>query len=162
MSAFGPIDASTMVRARGIAAGFYAAGMDRDDLVQEALLGAWQARLRFRAGAGASFRTFEHECMRRRVLDAVTRARRVKRGVGAVESELTDTHKALGGPESVQELHDVMAAVRELPVHEQRALVLLAAGFSYQEIAGAEGVTAKRVDNTLFDARAALRRRLAA
>lgn len=151
-----PITQATFRRAYGIASDFFAAGMDSDDLAQEALIGAVQARRSWRPGTGCSFGTFERRCMRRRVIDVVETALRSKRGSGVRELPLSEIgDRSL---ETCNEHWSAMADVRQLPVRQQRTLVRLAAGFSYVEIAAAEGVTTKRVDNDIRLARAELRR----
>ena len=146
------VNAETVKRAYQIASGFFAAGMDRDDLAQEALIGALAARRTYRPDAGCPFSAFEHGCMRRRVLDAVNRSRTVGRGSGVTAGELTEEHP---GPQSVPdlaehraELHRLLAALPALTLTERRAVVGFAVGCTYKELG-----RKKEVDNALFRAR---------
>lgn len=109
-----PIDAQTVRRARWLAGQFFAAGMDRDDLAQEALIGAWQARQLF-DGSQGGFGAFERLVMRRRVLDAVNHSRTEKRGGDQPAVELTERVPAPDESDLLDAREDLRAVVAALP-----------------------------------------------
>lgn len=65
-----------LVRARAKA--YFIAGADRDDLVQEGMIGLFKAIRDFDAGKQASFRTFAELCIKRQIITAVKAAARQK------------------------------------------------------------------------------------
>lgn len=119
-----PITAKTVLRARWLASQFFAAGMDRDDLAQEALIGAWQARQLF-DGTQGGFGPFERLVMRRRILDAVNHARKEKRGGDQPAVQLTNwvpAPDATGFLDAREDLRAVVAALPGLTDLERAAL----------------------------------------
>jgi RNA polymerase sporulation-specific sigma factor len=67
--------------ARSATQGLYLPGAEPDDLAQEARIGVMQAIETWTPGAGSTFESFAWNLARRRALDAVTSAMRVKRRV---------------------------------------------------------------------------------
>jgi RNA polymerase sporulation-specific sigma factor len=57
---------------------YFMVGADRDDVLQEGMIGLMYAIRNFDAGAGASFRTFAELCVKRRIINAVKMAGRKK------------------------------------------------------------------------------------
>lgn len=57
---------------------YYIAGADRDDVVQEAMIGLYKAIKTFDVNGGAGFDTYANLCMRRQILDAIRSANREK------------------------------------------------------------------------------------
>jgi RNA polymerase sporulation-specific sigma factor len=64
--------------ARTKARSYFLVGSDRDDVVQEALIGLYKAIRDFEPDRGASFRTFAELCVTRQVVSAVKTANRLK------------------------------------------------------------------------------------
>lgn len=64
--------------ARIIAARYYLAGGDREDLRQEALVGLWKAIRDYRDGLGSTFDSFGELCIERQVITAIKTANRLK------------------------------------------------------------------------------------
>ena len=62
----------------GIAARYFFAGGDRDDVAQEALIGLYKAVRDFDRAAGIPFGAFAALCIRRQVITAVKTANRIK------------------------------------------------------------------------------------
>ena len=56
---------------RGRARGFFLAGGDTDDLVQEGMVGLYSAILDYSSASGKSFKNFAYLCVTRKLLDAV-------------------------------------------------------------------------------------------
>jgi RNA polymerase sporulation-specific sigma factor len=57
---------------------YFMVGADRDDVLQEGMIGLMYAIRNFNAGAGASFKTFAELCVKRRIINAVKMAGRKK------------------------------------------------------------------------------------
>ena len=57
---------------------YYIAGADRDDVVQEAMIGLYKAIKTFDVNGGAGFDTYANLCMKRQLLDAIRSANREK------------------------------------------------------------------------------------
>jgi RNA polymerase sporulation-specific sigma factor len=57
---------------------YYLVGADKEDLIQEGMIGLLSAIRTFNPGAGASFKTFSELCVKRRIINAVKTARRKK------------------------------------------------------------------------------------
>ena len=62
----------------GIERDFFLGGADRDDVIQEALIGLFKAIRDFDPAAGTRFTTFAGVCMRRNVITAIKAANRLK------------------------------------------------------------------------------------
>lgn len=66
--------------ARSKGASWFLVGGDRDDVVQEAMIGLYTAIREFDATAGASFRTFAELCVSSQLITAIRTASRLKHG----------------------------------------------------------------------------------
>jgi RNA polymerase sigma factor (sigma-70 family) len=71
---------------------------------------------------------------------------------------LTDSRRCEPAPEQRLELQERLAEVRQLPVREQRVLMLHGYGYEYDEIAAATGETRRTVARQLMRARQRLLR----
>lgn len=151
-----------------IVSDYFASGMDRDDLMQEARIGVVKA-LRDFDGTG-SLGGFVALCARRNVQSAVTMANAQKHqalneSARVVHDEDGDPIEALlfvedHGADVIDivaardRLHDAGRRVRErLTDIEYGVLLADACGYSYQEIAARLDVGEKTVDNALQRAR---------
>lgn len=65
---------------RGKANLYFMVGADRDDVIQEGMIGLLGAIRTFDPAAGASFKTFAELCVKRRIINAVKMAGRKKHG----------------------------------------------------------------------------------
>jgi RNA polymerase sigma factor, sigma-70 family len=65
---------------RGMANVYFMVGADRDDVIQEGMIGLFSAIRTFNPDAGASFKTFSEFCVKRRIINAVKMAGRKKHG----------------------------------------------------------------------------------
>ena len=57
---------------------YFMVGADRDDVMQEGMIGLFSAIRTFDPNAGASFKTFSEFCVKRRIINAIKMARRQK------------------------------------------------------------------------------------
>lgn len=123
-----------------------------DDLTQDALMKAWGARQRFRAGS--NFRAWIFTIVRNQFY---SNCRRSWRQV-AWDQEQAD--RTLTGPSSmngVLELDETRRALLELPNDQREAIILVGAGgFSYEEAANICGCAVGTVKSRVSRARAAL------
>ena len=156
-----------LVRAR--ARQYFMAGADRDDIMQEGMIGLFKAIRDFDPTKQASFRGFAELCIRRQIITAVKTASRRKHTplnsyislsmpVYEDESERTLVDM-LAERESVdpeemflrREKAEAMEAEinQKLSGLEQTVLSLYLGGMNYQEIAVELGRTPKSIDNAL-------------
>lgn len=155
---------------RSKARSYFLIGADRDDIVQEGLIGLFKAIRDYDPTRQASFHSFAELCVTRQIITAVKSATRRK------HSPLNG-YVSLSRPASMEEegerlLSDILAAkevcdpaeiivgawetefirngmVEALSDFETRVLRLYTGGKSYQEIADALGRHTKAVDNAL-------------
>ena len=156
---------------------YFLHGADRDDMIQEGMIGLFKAIRDFRPDRDCSFRTFADVCITRQMITAV------KSGGGqrqlpliyatslnasardecgnerldiAADSEIVDPEQVLIARESIRELR---ALLRDnLSQFEWSVFVGFAEGKSYQEIADEQGSSPKSVDNALCRVRRKVQR----
>lgn len=157
---------------------FFLAGGDREDLMQEGMIGLLSAMREFDPGGGASFRTYAELCIRRRVISAAKSASRQKHsplndGVSLEEilSEENQSVSFLMGQRFDRSPEEqVLAREREgdfieaysqyLSAFEAEILHYYLSGLSYDEIAASCGRSLKSVDNAIQRIRNKLARHL--
>lgn len=155
--------------ARAKARSYFLVGADRDDVVQEAMIGLYKAVRDFSPDGGASFRGFAEMCVTRQLVDAVKSATRHKH---APLSRSVSLDKPVRGDDGDQTLGDVLPVaaaddpeslaisadeVRALKSHldevlsdlEQQVLRHHVQGKSYDEIAAMLQRHVKSIDNAL-------------
>ncbi len=136
---------------------FYLKGVDRDDIVQEGMIGLFNAIVTFNLGGEASFITYAHECIRNRILDCIRSGKRLKNKalsdsipISSVEEadscSLTPEEIAIN-TEEIETLKLII--VTSLTNDERNILNMYYDGRSYAEIAEAIGKNTKYVDNKL-------------
>ena len=158
-----------------LARAYYLAGADREDLIQEGMVGLYRAVCTYDPASvgeerAAAFSTYAEICTKHQMISAVRRAAR-KRNLPlntyiSLEREMTPD----GGP--ARDLAEILSDVyTEDPEHdlihreelvflrktmetalspfERRVLKLYLEGFSYQKIADLLGKTPKSVDNAI-------------
>ena len=156
------------VLARSKARSYFLVGSDRDDVVQEGMIGLYKAIRDFNPDKGASFRTFAELCVTRQIVTAVKGATRMKH---APLSTSVSLDKPVGGDEG-DKLGDLIPALasadpatavvsadqlRALQRHfdevlsdlEQQVLRHHVEGKSYDQIAAMLQRHVKSVDNAL-------------
>ena len=150
---------------------YFLIGADREDLVQEGMIGLYKAIRDYTPDHNAVFRSFAEMCIVRQLISAIKRATRKKHAP-------LNTYVSLYGSTFAEEdnrerpLLDTMAMVRtespedafiskESTEHilgsieklltplEKQVLDLFMDGYSYQQIAAALGRGTKTVDNAL-------------
>ena len=123
-----------------------------DDLVQETLLKAWAARLRFQAGT--NMRAWTFIILRNLFLSQMRRAR-----FKGEWDEIT-ANKLLAAPASQDrhvELGDMQRALLHLPQPQREALILVGAGgFAYEEAAEICGCAVGTIKSRVARGRVAL------
>lgn len=159
---------------------YFLIGADREDIIQEGMIGLYKAVLDYQPDRQASFRSFAELCITRQIISAIKSATRKKhmplntyisfnRSVfdGDNERPLIDvlTSTRMTDPEEVLIGRENYAAVADSIEHslsklEHSALGLYLYGYSYQQIADALQVTTKSVDNAIQRVKKKLEARL--
>lgn len=146
---------------------YFMAGGERDDLVQEGLIGLYKAIKSFSKDKNANFKTFAEICVVRQMISAVKTSTRKKNSplnhyvsihipedeLDTISSKLVDVKN--NNPESMlieREAADGMQnkIFSVLSDFESEVLSYYLSGISYKEIAKLLGKTEKAVDNALF------------
>jgi RNA polymerase sporulation-specific sigma factor len=141
---------------RGVARGFFLVGGETEDLIQEGMIGLYNAIEDYKE-TGKSFKNFAHLCVSRRIIDAVKASARKKNsplneGVPmAEEDELADSGLS---PEELLILNDDRREFRQkmsgvLSDFEFKVTTMYMDGMSCVEICEATGKTQKSVDNAI-------------
>ena len=145
---------------RSYANKFYLVGGDKDDLLQEGMLGLFYAITYYDEDKGA-FPAFVELCVLRQVLDAVKRDNGVKQkplsnyvelDVAANITDMSDS--PLENLLKKEYAERVTQLIKEkLTPYERKVLTLFADGFSYDDIATQTNKSYKAVDGALQRAR---------
>ena len=154
---------------------YFLIGADRDDLIQEGMIGLYKAVLDYDPSHDASFRSFADICVRRQILTAVRNANRLKHYPLNSSISLNSTVQD-DGEEQEYTLMDVLADTRivdpemiyisaeekhrienqivdTLSSLEKQVLDLYIEGLDYQQIARVLERPPKSIDNALQRAR---------
>ncbi|MDQ4095530.1 MAG: RNA polymerase sporulation sigma factor SigH [Actinomycetota bacterium] len=156
--------------ARAKARSYFLAGADREDIVQEGMIGLFKAIRDFDESHNTAFRAFAELCITRQIITAIKTATRQKhiplnsyvslnkplQDVDGTERALADSlvSPALVDPAelviSAEEIASIKTSVDELLSElETEVLQLYMDGKSYQEIADTLGRHVKSIDNAL-------------
>jgi RNA polymerase sporulation-specific sigma factor len=154
--------------AGALAAEYFVMGGDSEDVRAEALHGLAKAIRDWRPGRGAAFVHFAYCCMRRQVQASIRAADRKKHRpltsalrldgpvVDTADEESIGLAERIADPASPEphevlerraEVATVVRTVRRLSESERRAVVGIASGRTYREVAGDLDCTPKAVDN---------------
>ena len=157
------------VIAKTLVKGYAIAGMEQDDLVQEALMGLVKAVDSFNSSLNVPFRAYALICMRRQVNTAI------KTGLGGKQQPLSNyvplddsenlllyKHGSTQSPEFIiitdEDENGRQKQIKKLlSTFEQNALRLYLSGVSYEEAAKQMHTTQKAIDNALQRVRRKLR-----
>lgn len=147
-------------RVRQLARRFFLQGADREDLIQEGMLGLAHAIKTYRPEVGKDFADYASMCIRNALLRAVRTSTRKKHLVlsqaGAYD-EVSPARNSLDPSRHVvsrMTLTDVLGKLRKsLSSSEYDSLVSRASGCTLDEIGARQKVTNKQVENALFRAR---------
>ena len=142
---------------RGIARGFFLIGGETEDLIQEGMIGLYNAIADYKDGTGKSFKNFAHLCVTRRIIDAVKSSARRKNsplndGLSMeVEEEWADASLS---PEDLLILSDDRREFRQkmsgvLSDFEFKVTTMYMDGASYAELCEATGKSEKSVENAI-------------
>ena len=156
--------------ARSKARSYFLAGSDKEDVVQEGMIGLFKAIRDFEEETGTPFRAFAELCISRQILTAIKTANRQKhqplnssvsldapaygnddsdRSVGdnLVAARTTDPVELVISAQEIEAIRDTMK--ENLTELEGDVLRLYMDGKSYEEIAGVLGNHVKSIDNAL-------------
>jgi len=147
---------------------YFIAGADKFDLVQEGMIGLFQAIKEYDEKKSASFKTFALLCVKRRLKDAVKTSRRKKHSFlneyvslfskAYDDQDDTEFIETVSAPELSPEdkvieeetINDLKETLEhKLAPVELKILKLYLDGHRYSDIAKNCGVNSKYVDNTL-------------
>jgi RNA polymerase sporulation-specific sigma factor len=154
--------------ARSKARSYFLVGGDREDIVQEGMIGLYKAVRDYADGHGASFRSFAELCITRQILTAIKTATRQKHTplnsyVSFDRPHEDDPDRTVGDSLAVETAADPLEMLVEddelrqlqhtfdevLSGLETEVLQLYVEGRSYQEIAQRLGRRVKSIDNAL-------------
>lgn len=145
----------------------YLIGGEREDLIQEGMIGLYKAVRDYSPDKGTSFSTFANICVRRQMLSAVNMSNRKKHqplnsavsfysGGDEEDERLIDTLEAdeFSKPETLMmyryNIDDMNRKIEDrLSVYEKKVLTEYLTGDSYDAIATRLGKTEKSVDNAI-------------
>ena len=147
---------------------YFLAGGDSEDLIQEGMLGLWNAIREYDPRREVSFRTYAETCIRNRLRSAITAAARDKHSPlnnsVSFETPLFDgfavhdicgrEYRCLENPEDTligqEEVRERMNVLKgQLSGFEAKILGLYLEGLSYSEIAAEVKRSPKSVDNAV-------------
>jgi RNA polymerase sporulation-specific sigma factor len=154
---------------RAKARSYFLIGADREDIIQEGMIGLYKAVRDFRSEKLSSFRAFAELCVQRQIITAIKTATRQKH---IPLNSYVSLNKPIYDEDSDRTLLDVISGTKvsdpeELVIHreefgdieekmgqllselEWRVLVSYLDGKSYQEIADELGRHVKSIDNAL-------------
>ena len=156
--------------ARAKARSYFLAGADKEDIVQEGMIGLYKAIRDFQADKNTAFRAFAELCMTRQIITAIKTATRQKHiplnsyvslnkpapdeedDARSLEESLET--RTISDPAdlvvSAEEIANIRASVgKVLSAFETEVLQLYMDGKSYQQIADMLGRHVKSIDNAL-------------
>ncbi|MDR0851493.1 MAG: sigma-70 family RNA polymerase sigma factor [Clostridiales Family XIII bacterium] len=87
---------------------FFIVGGDRDDLIQEGMIGMFHAIMEYNADRGASFATFAELCVERQMMTAIKSAARLKHAPLNTSLSISESHETTDG-EACMSIEDVLA-----------------------------------------------------
>src|SRR5882724_9231307 len=119
-----------------------------DDLVQEALLKAWQSRDRFQPGT--NLRAWAFMILRNGFYSNLRHAKTVAK---YVDTESLKPDGVDGGQQAQLNLTDLMRAFNELAPEQKEALILIVGDFSYEEAASICGCAVGTIKSRVSRAR---------
>jgi RNA polymerase sporulation-specific sigma factor len=137
-----------------------APGLERDDFLQEGMIGLFKAVRDFRVEIGAPFGAFAAMCVDRQIATAARAANRNKHvplnqsvplvfGDGAEEHPALKDSGALNPLTALISAESMQQAGKELTALESQVLGLRLNGRSYRDIAASTGLSEKSIDNAL-------------
>jgi len=142
---------------------YFIMGADREDLIQEGMIGLHKAMREYRTDKAANFASFAAICIKSQVMTAIKNASRKKHSplntyISIDQEDNTGTLNITDNshnPESVLLYRENLTNLENivntsLSSLESSILTLFLEGLSYAEISTKLGTTQKSVDNALF------------
>ena len=166
---------------------YYISGADREDVIQEGMIGIFKAVKNFDPGEGTRFSTFVSLCIERQIQSAISGANREKHRILNESISLSQSLEQLGGgadadgnkalsaedliadedenPEEMALVREAIETIRkagskECSPFETLVFEQLLTGRTYREIAVSLGVEPKRVDNAIQRIKKKIRKKL--
>ena len=132
----------------------FLAGGDKEDLVQEGMIGLLDAIRSYDPDRGSSFEGYAVLCIRRRMISAIRSASAQKNAPLNESLPMEESLPAASDPETAfiqrENIRGFMEALQaSLTAAERQVLSLYLDGCSYREISQRIGKTPKSVDNTV-------------
>lgn len=142
---------------RGCARGFFLAGGETEDLIQEGMIGLYKSIADYKnREKGLSFKNFAHLCVSRRIIDAVKTSLRKKNVPFLYYGSFTEEEWASAefNPEDLLIMQDDRREFRQkisgvLSDFEFKVITMYIDGMTCAEICTATGKPAKSVDNAI-------------
>lgn len=140
---------------RGKARGFFLAGGETEDLIQEGMMGLCRAITDYKADKANGFKSFAYLCITRRIIDAVkTSARKKNVPLNDYVSISNERETSAFSPEeelinSENRREFMQKMSKTLSDAEFKITVMYMDGMSCAEICEATGKDAKSVDNAI-------------
>ena len=138
---------------------YYIAGGDPDDIIQEGMIGLFQAVRDYEEHKGATFNTFAQLCIDRQIMTAIKKAASKKNSplntsVPIPETEDREGTEHAESPESIlvdrENAETMKTQLKDsLSSFENRVFDILLKDRNYAEIAEIMGVDKKSVDNAI-------------
>lgn len=145
---------------------FFLAGGDSEDLLQEGMIGLLSAIRNFDLNCGVSFRTYAEQCIRNRIISAITSASRQKHSPlnqrisfeyllneepNGLQSPNTDFTRRTEDQVLAKEWEEELLVVnaKQLSRFEREVLVMYLQGLSCKEIAKSLNRPEKSIDNAV-------------
>lgn len=139
-------------------------GLERDDIIQEGMIGLFKAIRDFRAGHGVPFSLFAAMCVERQITTAIRAATRQKHAPlnlslpldateSAEDNNMMRDYRAVNPLKSLIDKEEIDSARKTLTEREAAVMGLRLNGKTYHEIADALDISEKAVDNALRRAR---------
>ncbi len=125
---------------------------EKDDFIQEGLLGLYFAGKTFKQKKGASFKTYASVCIHNRMVNELIKSKR--NSYLNVPLSLGETEYSVESPEAEVELREDFKAVLNrihisLSEFEQKILALYLSGYKRSEIPSVYGISLKAYDNAI-------------
>lgn len=135
---------------------YFILGADKDDVIQEGMIGLVKAYNSFDEAGGASFRTYANRCIDNQIFNAIQSSVRNRNLPLNSSVEIPDTKAAgpISNPEDAAIYEDLLSDLKQnkggiFSGMEHQVFLLLADGLSYTEIAEKLGKSPKSIDNAI-------------
>lgn len=135
---------------------YFILGADKDDVIQEGMIGLVKAYNSFDEAGGASFKTYANRCIDNQIINAIQHSGRNKNMPLNSSVEIPESQSAgpFSNPEDAAIYEDLLNDLKSnkggiFSGFEHEVFLLLVEGLSYIEIAKKLGKSSKSVDNAI-------------